>query len=529
MQLAGSKILVVDDDSFVREMLTSILEAAGYRVTTAEDGLDALAKYEADQQIELIISDVNMPRLDGIQLIQELQSRRLDVPIIMVTSVNSISVAVDALSSGAIDYVLKDEGVQETIEITVKRALEKDKIKQQNKQLVAELAAKTREQENTLSYLNAIIGNIPDGLLVTNDRARITMANPALGGMFREAAGGNLVGRDCREVFADSLGPMLAAISTSQQQAVTVQVELAGGRIGSAIGTAIYRGGAGQEEFIGYLIVVRDITHQKEIERMKDDFVSAVSHELRTPLTSVLGFARLIAKKLEGVILPVVPRQDPRVERAVRQVGDNINIIVTEGERLTKLINEVLDLSKMEAGKVEWQLEPVTAEEIVKRALDATTGLFGEGAPELLSEVEPELPVLCCDRDRIMQVLINLIANARKFTDHGRVTVRARRAAGEEAVLFEVSDSGCGITPENLQSVFEKFKQVGDTLTDRPKGTGLGLPICKEIVEYHGGTVTAESTPGAGSTFRFTLPTAAVVGSTAERERTDPGLEVADE
>jgi len=118
------KIMVVDDDPFVRELLSTILEGSGYRIVTAENGLDALDKYRNDPTIDLIVSDVNMPEMDGIQLIKTLREQHLDVPIIMVTSVSSISVAVDALSSGAIDYVLKDEGIQETINITVKRALE---------------------------------------------------------------------------------------------------------------------------------------------------------------------------------------------------------------------------------------------------------------------------------------------------------------------------------------------------------------------------------------------------------------------
>ena len=126
---ATVKIMVVDDDVFVREMLSSILEAAGYEVLVAEDGLDALEKYKADREVQLIVSDINMPRMDGVQLIHALRQERLEVPIIMVTSVNSISVAVDALSSGAIDYVLKDEGIQDTIEITIKRALEKHQLK----------------------------------------------------------------------------------------------------------------------------------------------------------------------------------------------------------------------------------------------------------------------------------------------------------------------------------------------------------------------------------------------------------------
>lgn len=529
------KIMVVDDDAFVREMLSSILEAADYGVVTAEDGLDALEKYKADRDIQLIVSDVNMPRMDGLRLIQTLRDEKLEVPIIMVTSVNSISVAVDALSSGAIDYVLKDEGIQETIEITVKRALEKHQLKLQNQRLLAQLAAKTREQEDTLTYLNAIISNIPDGLLVMNAWARITLANPALTQMFKEAAG-PVLGRDCREVFAASLAPVLEQISKSEKTAVTVQVDLAGGRIGSAVGTAVYRQQQGQaDEFIGYLIMVRDVTRQKEIERMKDDFVSTVSHELRTPLTSVLGFARLIEKKLTDTILPLVPREDAKVQRVLQQVAGNIGIIISESKRLTTMINEVLDLSKMEAGKIDWHHEQTTAAELVQRAVDATAGLFGEKSLILVREVEPDLPQLFCDRDRILQVLINLLSNALKFTTRGQITVRVRRsrlAAGQPAnpagdgavteqreqpevsddrlpgaaVAFMVEDTGCGIAAENLATVFEKFKQVGDTLTDRPKGTGLGLPICKQIVEHHGGAIAVQSQLGRGSTFSFVLP-----------------------
>ena len=132
MSVTATKILIVDDDVFVLEMLSSILESSGYLIETAGNGLQAIEKYRADPSISLIVSDVNMPEMDGIQLIKELRRNDLDVPIIMVTSVGSISVAVDALSSGAIDYVLKDEGIQETINITVKRALAKHQLKLQN-------------------------------------------------------------------------------------------------------------------------------------------------------------------------------------------------------------------------------------------------------------------------------------------------------------------------------------------------------------------------------------------------------------
>jgi signal transduction histidine kinase len=192
------------------------------------------------------------------------------------------------------------------------------------------------------------------------------------------------------------------------------------------------------------------------------------------------------------------------VQRAVQQVNDNLDIIVSEGARLTALINDVLDLAKIEAGKVDWKTEPVSAEEIIDRAAAATTALFEAKNLKQIVEVEPGLPGTVGDRDRLIQVVINLISNAVKFTDHGSVTCRAGRE--DDHLLISVTDTGLGIAPQDHERVFEQFVQVGDTLTDKPKGTGLGLPICKHIVEHHGGRIWVESELGKGSTFSFTLP-----------------------
>lgn len=520
MSTKMNKILVVDDDSFVREMLSSILEASGYQVVTAENGLQALQECRIDSEIDLIVSDVNMPEMDGILLIKTLREQHLDLPIIMVTSVSSISVAVEALSSGAIDYVLKDEGIQETITITVKRALEKHQIKLQNIQLLADLAAKTSEQEETLSYLTAIINNMPDGLLVTNAQARITLANPAIVKMFGLPEKG-LIGKVCSEAFKEQLAPLHEHLCASAEMPMTANVELKGGRIGSAVGAAIRKKQTATgklDEFIGNLMIVRDVTSEKEIDRMKDDFISTVSHELRTPLTSVLGFTKVIRKKLDEVIFPQLVHCDAKTERTVVQVHESIRIIISEGERLTTLINDVLDLSKMEAGKSEWKWALAPAGELLSRATAAIATLFEQKGLSLAMEVAVDLPEITCDVDRIIQVLINLLSNALKFTDQGSVIIRAERADerhlfmnGDEGdvrdlIKISVIDSGIGISAEDRQQVFEKFKQVGETLTDRPKGTGLGLPICKQIVEYHGGTIWAENGAVGGSIFSFVLP-----------------------
>ena len=242
----------------------------------------------------------------------------------------------------------------------------------------------------------------------------------------------------------------------------------------------------------------------EEADAAKSAFLSTVSHELRTPLTSVLGFAKIIKKRLEDRIFPLEHTDDHKVRTTIQQVEDNLRVVVSEGERLTKLIDDVLDLAKIEAGKLEWHMAPVTVEDIVDRATAATSSLFEQKGLRLVKEVSPDLPSVTGDRDRLIQVAINLISNAVKFTDHGSIACRAERRGGD--IVVSVVDTGMGIAPADQPKVFEKFKQVGDTLTDKPKGTGLGLPICREIVEHHGGRIWVESAIGQGSTFSFTLP-----------------------
>ncbi|WP_029458984.1 PAS domain S-box protein [Solidesulfovibrio alcoholivorans] len=240
--------------------------------------------------------------------------------------------------------------------------------------------------------------------------------------------------------------------------------------------------------------------------RAKSDFLSMVSHEIRTPLTSVLGFAVIIEKRLDALFEKLLD-DDPRRRRQAAQVMDNLRIIVSEGERLKHLINDVLDLAKLEAGKMEFKRERVDPSEVVRRVMSASAGLLAASKDVALKTcIEGRLPEVMGDRDRIIQVLVNLVSNALKFTERGSVTCRAR--ADGHYVVIEVTDTGIGIPDTEQHKVFEKFNQIGATLTNKPKGTGLGLTICKHIVESHGGRIFFVSKPAAGSTFTFTLPIA---------------------
>jgi PAS domain S-box-containing protein len=235
----------------------------------------------------------------------------------------------------------------------------------------------------------------------------------------------------------------------------------------------------------------------QELDKLKDSFLSTVSHELRTPLTSIKSFAEILLTYDE--------------DKATQK--EFLTIINQESDRLTKLINDFLDLSKIEAGRMQWEDKEQSMVPIVQNAINITQALAKDKSLTVEFNAPENLPVVSCDRDRLVQVVTNLLSNSIKFTPKGgKLIVGVKSVASNMSngdsgtVVVSVADNGIGIAPENHEVVFEKFKQVGDTLTDKPKGTGLGLPICKEIIEHYGGKIWVQSELGKGSIFSFSLP-----------------------
>ncbi|MBS4098355.1 MAG: sensor histidine kinase [Sulfuricella sp.] len=241
----------------------------------------------------------------------------------------------------------------------------------------------------------------------------------------------------------------------------------------------------------------------KELDRIKGNFLSSISHELRTPTTAIVGFAKRVRKKLDETLPPKAGEAD-KAARSVAQMRDNLDIIVHESERLSLLIDGVLDSAQLDAGQVEWQHCTLDPTQLLERALAIGAPLAAEKDLALSGTADPALPLISGDENRLLQAFHNLISNAVKFTPHGAIHLGATRAHG--CVVFSVADSGIGIAEENQHSIFQRFHQIGDTLTAKPQGTGLGLSICKQIVEHHGGKIWVESQPGRGSTFYFSIP-----------------------
>jgi PAS domain S-box-containing protein len=248
----------------------------------------------------------------------------------------------------------------------------------------------------------------------------------------------------------------------------------------------------------------------QKLDQLKSGFLSSVSHELRTPLTSIRGFAHLVEREFSRSFATLAG-EDAGLNKKSERIRENLAIILKESDRLTRLINDVLDLAKIEAGRVEWRDVLVQPRVLVRDAVNVAQGIFDlKPGVELKVEFEDGLPLFVGDADRMLQVLVNLLNNAAKFTDHGSVTVKAFLNP-ENLIQIDIIDSGIGFPPEEAETIFDKFQQAkqGDTLMDRPKGTGLGLAISREIVDRHSGRIYAQSQPGKGSVFTVILPPAA--------------------
>jgi len=229
----------------------------------------------------------------------------------------------------------------------------------------------------------------------------------------------------------------------------------------------------------------------KELDRLKDDFLSTVTHELRTPLTSIRAFSEIL-------------NQDPDVDLAQRRKF--LGIITKETERLTRIINQVLDLAKIEAGRAEWSEAPIDLRETISDTVTAMSQLFQENNIRVDARLPERVTPVRADVDRIIQVMLNLLSNAVKFCKQGDGRIEITLTEEDRALRVDVRDNGPGISSADQQKIFDKFVQTGDTLTNKPQGSGLGLYISRHIVEHHGGRLWVQSRPGEGACFSFTLP-----------------------
>jgi PAS domain S-box-containing protein len=346
-------------------------------------------------------------------------------------------------------------------------------------------------QMNALSYeknrLETILASMGEGVIVTDLDHRILLVNAAAETML-DIHRHEAIGKDCDStlpVKQAELEQILQAASNAKPSPPLVKRYR--NKVLSVLVNQI-RDENGQPS--GVVSLLRDITEQAAIEGMKSEFISVVSHELRTPLTPIKGYIDLI---LEGDAGELTDEQSAYLK-----------IVEVNTDRLVALVNDLLDISRIEAGKIDLEVKPVAVEELVRDVVAVHRKLIESRGLTLSLALPPRLPWVKADRNRITQVLNNLVSNACKYTPSGGITISA--VPDGEFLEVTVSDTGVGLSRADMKKLFTKFFRAKNPATSETAGTGLGLAISKSIIEKHEGEIWVESRPGKGSAFHFTLP-----------------------
>jgi len=393
----------------------------------------------------------------------------------------------------------------------------------------ADLYARQREAEDALrereARLHGIVESAADGIITIDESGIVESFNNGAEIIFGYASG-EVVGNNVKMLMpapffgehdgylkkVDKTGPLsvigqdrevtgLKKNGTEFPMDLSISVvELVGRRIYTGIVRDITQSKALQREIEEHAQELEQAYGELQtLDKMKDEFISTVSHELRTPLTSIKGAAEILLNYRD---------EDPAIQ------VEFLKIIDKESDRLTRLINDVLDLARMESGEMNWEVAPVDITNVIETAVLGTQALTVQKGVQVEVDSSVGLPQVSADPDKLVQVITNLLSNAVKFTPAGGlIRVQSKlmpvmdSETGARMAMVSVSDNGIGIPKMELDRIFGRFQQAGTTLSDRPQGTGLGLTISKEIVVRLGGKIWVESEPGNGSIFSFTVPT----------------------
>jgi len=481
-------VLVVDDERFFQDLMANILTEEGYQVRVVGSGEEAL-KACSEGMFQVVVMDLVLPDIMGTEVLARVRERDPDIAVIMVTAYASMESAIQALKSGAYDYIKKPI-VREDLVHSVERALERQHLAVRNRQLVEQLQDRIEEMKIMSREKEEVFRILDEGLLIMEEGGRIFDLNPkAVELLGRSDA--PLAGTD----FFSTGFPVPEGFITS--------VETASGRpVRSLVTLPGTAGQARQIELVGLsmaretgpsriLLGFRDLTGIKDLEKNREEFLAIVSHDLKTPLTSLKGFVEVL---LEG-------EYDSR-----EKTKEYLDILNSEADRMIGLINDLLDLGRLETGKMTLHTEEVHLDDLAAYAVRTMEGLAARKGVTLSfrSQGKGTLAVFA-DRRRLLQVLVNLLSNAIQFTPEGTgVETVVRRENG--SVLVEVLDDGPGVPPEERELIFEKYHQASRSSSGRSKGSGLGLAIVKKIVDLHRGKIRLEDREGReGSRFMLIM------------------------
>lgn len=547
------RILIVDDNEgdyvLVRELCRDIQDIQFNLewVSTLEEALSTCNK----ERFDICLLDYHLGAYTGLDVMREMIARGIDTPFIILTGLENRDVDLQAMEVGATDYLVKGNLNPDTLERSIRYAIARDQVEKElqkahseleqrvvertaelasmnaslqeeiGERRKAELALKNahselekRVQERTvaLSMINELLEleiaerNRTEGVLRESEAKHRALLDAMPDMMFRVRSDGILLdyrtqeggpfnlknrkylARPIAEVLPTDFAHVVLtsiqkALHTGQKQIFELQLPVDG--LVRDFEARVVVSGTNET-----LSIVRDITDRKRVERLKDEFISVVSHELRTPMTSISGSLTMMAAGVAGELPP--------------QAKAMIDIAHRNSERLVRLINDLLDLQKIESGKLTVDLQPVEMQSLVQQVIEANYA-YGKRYGISFELDDGDAAWVSGDPDRLTQVVTNLLSNAAKFSPEGGV-VNVGISKGRHAIRIAVQDQGTGIPEADQETIFQKFMQANSTTARQKEGTGLGLSICKAIVERHGGDIGFETELGIGSTFYFTIP-----------------------
>jgi PAS domain S-box-containing protein len=493
-------ILYVEDDPGLARLVQKKLQRAGYVVDIASDGEQGVAKFEADSY-DLMFVDQNLPVYDGLEVIRILASKGILPPTIMITGTGDERVAVEAMKLGAGDYIVKDVGagylelLPSAIEKMLRqhRAIEEKQQAEEALRKSEERFRKLFEQSNDAIFIHQT-GRIVDvnqracEMLGYNKEQFLTME---IADLYPQEGFTESSKKISTPQGLNSIESILFETQFKKADGTVVAVEISSGIINRE--KKIIQG------------IARDITERKRTEtelqkakeeaetanHAKTEFLASMSHEIRTPMNAIIGMADLLLET------QLTPEQQQYVQ-----------VFQSAGENLLTIINDIIDISKVEAGHVRLETIDFDLTDIIENICDVMAVRAHEKGLELVYSAMPDVPTdLLGDPTRLRQILVNLIGNAIKFTEKGEVFLQVKSHGiknGRVELVFSVTDTGIGIAPEQIDTIFDAFTQADSSITRKYGGTGLGLSISKQLVELMGGHITVESKSGQGSTFSFT-------------------------
>lgn len=493
--MARDRILIADDEADIGLILKLQLEDSGYSTVRVKDGVEAL-EVLAKEQFELLLLDIKMPRMDGMQVLGRVREEYPAMVVVMMTAHGSEDIAVAAMKKGAVDYISKPFSNEDMLK-RVERAIRFNRTVQENERLQQKLAAEQKMTE-------AILLGMAELLIAIDLQGRIIAVNrkaEELLGLGRES----LLGRVVEEVMdaelptGGSLPCRMTLESGESTLDVTYAINGAAGKIPVLASASPLRDSTGL--LVGSVEVIRDISSLKALEREREDFVSMLSHDLKNPITSIVGSLDLVR---EGRLGPINKDQREFIEAAEESCSE-----------MVEMINSLLDIHKFEAGRMIMQFR----EESPGQLLDKLAGQYAtaaeKGGVRLSLQVGKGVTGCLLDRTTFSRMIGNLLSNALKFTpERGEITVTADVPADITPVTraiprglypsaaiprsgrylrVQVRDTGVGIPAESLTTIFDRFVQAQNRRQGKASGTGLGLAFCRKVMDAHHGFIWAES------------------------------------